>query len=142
MRVYLDNCCYNRPFDGQGDVRILLESIAKLDIQQQMRDGTLEYVWSSILDFEIDKSKFVVRSRQIRPWKAGAVVDICVDGEIRSRAKDFEAAGIKPADALHLACAEAAQCDWFFTVDRGILRKAKPLVSMRVANPMEFFAGD
>ena len=39
MRVYLDNCCYNRPFDDQAQVKVLLETIAKLDIQQKMRDG-------------------------------------------------------------------------------------------------------
>ena len=45
-------------------------------------------------------------------------------------------------DALHLACAEAAECDWFFTTDRGILKKARSLTPMRVANPVEFFGGD
>ena len=22
MRIYLDNCCYNRPFDEQGELRV------------------------------------------------------------------------------------------------------------------------
>ncbi len=26
MRVYLDNCCYNRPFDGQGNLRVAIET--------------------------------------------------------------------------------------------------------------------
>ena len=29
MRVYLDNCCYNRPFDPQSDLRIHVETVAK-----------------------------------------------------------------------------------------------------------------
>ena len=29
----------------------------------------------------------------------------------------------KAANAIHLACAEFASCDWFFAVDRGILKK-------------------
>ena len=33
MRVYLDNCCFNRPFDDQSQLRIRLETEAKLDIQ-------------------------------------------------------------------------------------------------------------
>ena len=41
MRVYLDNCCYNRPFDEQAQLRVVLETLAKLSIQQQMRDGVL-----------------------------------------------------------------------------------------------------
>ena len=32
MRIYLDNCCYNRPFDEQTQLRIRLETEAKLPI--------------------------------------------------------------------------------------------------------------
>ena len=142
MRVYLDNCCSNRPFDEQAQLRVVLETLAKLNIQQQMRDGVLEYVWSSVLDFEISKSRFLDRSLQIMPWAKGAVINVQIDDSIRFRAKEFEANGLKAMDALHVACAEAAECDWFFTTDRGILKKARNLISMRVANPVEFFGGD
>ena len=43
MRVYLDNCCYNRPFDEQGELRVVVETIAKLQIQALMRVGRIEY---------------------------------------------------------------------------------------------------
>ena len=46
MRVYLDNCCYNRPFDDQSQLKVRLETEAKLAIQAMMRTGVLEYVWS------------------------------------------------------------------------------------------------
>ena len=142
MRVYLDNCCYNRPFDEQAQLRVVLETLAKLNIQQQMRDGVLEYAWSSVLDFEISKSRFLDRSLQIMPWAKGAVINVQIDDSIRFRAKEFEANGLKAMDALHVACAEVAECDWFFTTDRGVLKKARNLTSMRVANPVEFFGGD
>ena len=142
MRVYLDNCCYNRPFDDQSQIKVLLETIAKLDIQQQMREGVIEYVWSSVLEFEVQKSKFLDRARQILSWVQGAAVNVRVNQSIRCRAKQFEGAGLKPVDALHVACAESAGCDWFFTTDWGILKKAKGLSSMRIANPVEFFGGD
>lgn len=142
MRVYLDNCCYNRPFDEQTQLKVLLETLAKLNIQQRMREGTLEYVWSSVLDFEARKSRFVDRARQILPWAGNAIVNVQVDDVIRARAKEFESAGLKPADSLHIACAESAGCDWFFTTDKGILKKARALTSMRVANPVEFIGGD
>lgn len=44
MRVYLDNCTFNRPFDDQTQIRIKLETEAKLYIQEKIRDGTLELV--------------------------------------------------------------------------------------------------
>ena len=42
MRVYLDNCCYNRPFDDQAQLSVRLETEAKLEVQRQMRSGKLE----------------------------------------------------------------------------------------------------
>jgi len=141
MRIYLDNCCYNRPFDGQTQVKVLIETLAKLTIQQQMREGSVEYAWSEVLDFEVGKSRFVDRKMQILPWAARAAVHVELNEGIRTRAKDFEAAGIKAMDSLHLACAESAGCDWFFTTDKGILGKAKRLTSMRVANPIEYVGG-
>ena len=37
MRIYLDNCTFNRPFDDQGQIRIRLESEAKLYIQEKIK---------------------------------------------------------------------------------------------------------
>jgi len=37
MRIYLDNCCYNRPFDDQNQLSVRLETEAKLAIQYMMR---------------------------------------------------------------------------------------------------------
>ena len=85
---------------------------------------------------------FIDRTMQILPWVHGAVVKVLVDDSIRARAKDFETAGVRPIDALHVACAESAGCDWFFTTDNGLIKKSKAQTSMRVANPVEFFGGD
>ena len=48
MKIYLDNCCFNRPFDDQSQLRILLEAEAKLRIQENIRSGTFELVWSYV----------------------------------------------------------------------------------------------
>ena len=42
MRIYLDNSCFNRPFDDQKQLRIKLETEAKLDIQRQISQRNLE----------------------------------------------------------------------------------------------------
>ena len=36
MRIYLDNCCYNRPFDDQSQLKIKIKTEAKLYIQQEI----------------------------------------------------------------------------------------------------------
>jgi len=38
MKIYLDNCCYNRPFDDQTQMRVFLESQAKIYIQTLVVD--------------------------------------------------------------------------------------------------------
>jgi len=46
MRVYLDNCCYNRPYDDQSQIRVFLEAHAKMYIQELIKTGVLELVSS------------------------------------------------------------------------------------------------
>jgi len=138
MRVYLDNCCYNRPFDEQDQAAVRLESEAKLLIQGMMRTGVVEYAWSFMLQLETSRNPDPQRKSAIRAWRSNATVDVAPSAEIRRRAREFREIGIKPADAIHLACAEMARCDWFFTVDRGILRRLQQHGSMRIANPIQF----
>ena len=52
LKLYLDNCCYNRPFDNQSQIKIHLETQAKLYIQAKIKDGIYSLVWSYILFYE------------------------------------------------------------------------------------------
>ena len=61
MKIYLDNCCFNRPFDDQSQIRIRLEAEAKLKIQIDIQDGKFELVWSYILDAENEANPFEER---------------------------------------------------------------------------------
>jgi len=58
MRIYFDNCCYNRPFDDQRQLRIRLESEAKLEIQAKILERKYELAWSYIIDFENELNPF------------------------------------------------------------------------------------
>ena len=58
--------------------------------------------------------------------------------EIERQAEVFMDLGVKAADAIHLASAASAACDWFITVDKGILKKIRNVGRMRVANPLEY----
>ncbi len=78
MRVYLDNCCFNRPFDDQRQLRIRLETEAKLRIQEAVRSGAVQLAWSYILDFENMNNPFGERREAIRGWRAYVTVD-CVE---------------------------------------------------------------
>ena len=138
MRVYLDNCCYNRPFDEQTQLKVCLETVAKLAVQLLMATHALEYAWSDILTYEVTQNPVRRRRRLILSWKENAVADVVSDEDVLARGKEFQQLGVKPKDALHLASALRAGCDWFLTTDRGILNKVEEIEGMRVANPIDF----
>lgn len=51
MLIYLDNCCFNRPYDNQSYGMIRIETEAKIFVQNYIKDNKIEFVWSFILDF-------------------------------------------------------------------------------------------
>ena len=52
MLIYMDLCCFNRPFDDQSFLAIQVETEAKLNIQEQIRQGKLDLCWSFVIDYE------------------------------------------------------------------------------------------
>ncbi len=56
---------------------------------------------------------------------ARAVQVIRVSDEIETRARAYNQAGLKPLDALHLACAVQAGSDYFCTCDDQLLRRSR-----------------
>jgi len=140
MRVYLDNCCYNRPFDEQSQLTVRLETVTKLAVQLMMATGVLQYVWSKALDYEISFNPFEQRRDAIKWWKVGAAEYVETTEELILRGEQIEAMGVKPKDALHLASAEKANCDFFLTTDRGILKKVNTLGQMRILTPVQFIS--
>ena len=66
MRVYLDNCCYNRPFDEQVQPAVRLETEAKLFVQSLMKKYVVEYAWSFVLRMEISRNPDFQRKKPLR----------------------------------------------------------------------------
>ena len=53
IRIYLDACCLNRPFDDQTQIRIRLEAEAVLMVLTQCGTGDWEWIGSEALGWEI-----------------------------------------------------------------------------------------
>jgi predicted nucleic acid-binding protein len=138
MKVYLDNCCFNRPFDDQSQTRIKLEAEAKLEIQQQIADGRITLVWSYILDFENAANPFEERREAVGRWKTRAAVDLAETPDILASARTLLQHGIRPKDALHLACALAAGCDYFLTTDDALIGRRASVAGIEIVNPLDF----
>lgn len=136
MRVYLDNCCFNRPFDDQSSLTIRIETEAKLDIQDKIKTGHLSLAWSYILDYENSSNPFIERQIEIQRWKELADSYTDETDEILKEMDDLVDVGLKPLDALHVACAVSMRCDCFLTVDKGILKKASKISTVNVVSPI------
>ena len=137
MRIYLDNCCYNRPFDDQIQLKIQLETQAKLHIQAKVMEGAYELVWSYILDYENGRNPYRERRLSIAPWKDVASDFVSEESEdILRFSESLVLKGIKPFDALHISCAVNARCDYFLTTDKKLLNVHIP--EIKIINPITF----
>lgn len=138
MKLYLDNCMFNRPYDDQSNLKVLLESEAKLKIQEDIRAGVYELVWSYILDYENNKNPFLERKEQIAKWKVYTKIDIEADENIINLANSINHLGLKKFDSLHIACAIKANADYFLTTDIGIIKKANLIQAINIKDPIDF----
>jgi len=138
MRVYLDNCCFNRPFDDQSQARVRLEAEAKLEIQQRIKDKGIELAWSYVLDYENQANPFEERRDVVARWKTAAAVDVEETGAIVQRAREIANRGLRAKDALHVACAMAAGCDFFLTTDDFVVKRMRGFAGIAVMDPTQF----
>ena len=138
MRIYMDNCCFNRPFDNQAQVRIRLETEAKLRIQERVVAGEIELVWSYILDYENAANPFEERRTAIGLWRRRAVADVSETPGLLQQATSLVALGLRSKDALHVACAIEAGCDYFLTTDDVLLKKLGGHNRMLATDPTTF----
>ena len=138
MRIYMDNCCFNRPFDDQSDIRIRLETEAKLYIQEKIINREIELAWSYIIDYENLFNPFEERRNTIDKWKSHAIIDIVETGDIINNAGLIRKFGVKNKDALHVACAIEAGCNYFLSTDDSLLQKLSGLDKIKVLNPISF----
>ncbi len=139
LRVYLDNCCFNRPYDNQSSELIRLETEAKLYIQGAILAGRLDLVWSFILDYENAANPYPDRRESIIEWKVLASDDVRPVASVRDRANAISTlTGIKAKDALHLACSIHANCDYFISTDRRLLKRSAGLPEVKAVGPLDF----
>lgn len=108
MRIYLDVCCLNRPFDDQSQERIRLEAEAILLIWQRIRAGEWQFVSSDMVLDEVAQTSDPHRRERLQALLTFASDVVRIDGTVKQRAREFVAAGITASDALHVACAENA----------------------------------
>jgi len=110
--------------------------MAKLYIQKHIQDQKLNLVWSYILSYENSQNFSEAKRVAIAQWEKLACEYIGKSDKVLTTAHEIENAGIRAADALHIACAIMANCDYLITVDKAMLKcKDKRII---LCNPIEF----
>jgi hypothetical protein len=140
MLVYLDICCFNRPFDDQSQLRVRLEAEAKLSIQEKIRAGSIKLAWSYMVDFENTANPFEERSNAILKWRSLATKDTDASPDIIATAERLNHLGFGKKDSIHLACAIATGCDCFLTTDDGVLKRRRLVNEIAILNPLDYVA--
>ncbi len=140
MKIYLDNCCYNRPFDDQTQERIHLESEAILTILKRGEIGVYQIIGSDILRLEIERMSDGVKKQRVKELYQVASMSISYSEEIKDRAAEIVSTSkIRNFDSLHIASAEVAGVDVLITTDDKLEKMAAKLnLKIKVMNPLKF----
>lgn len=141
MRVYLDMCCYNRPYDDQSQIKVSLETQAKLHIQDLIQKRRLELVTSYMLRYECGQNPYEMRRKAIMQFvdmHTMAYVGLERKGEIESIAREIMSTGVKFKDACHVASAIYAECEYFISTDMRLLKYRTRKI--KLVTPIEFVA--
>ena len=139
MRVYLDNCCYNRPYDDQSQFLVSLEAQSKMVIQNMIKSGQLELATSYMLRYENGRNPYEMRKNRIADFMDNyetAFVSLKYEAVAERMADDIMATGVKHADAVHVACAIISECQYFLTTDKRLLKYKTDKV--KIMTPIDF----
>ena len=139
LKIYLDNCCYNRPYDDQSQLSINLEALAKLSIQQEIREGKVDLVTSYILLAENAANRFEAKRKDIQAFidkQTHTFVSEASGSKVKEAAKEIMNSGVKLMDACHIACAIVAGCDYFISTDKRLLKYHSNQI--KIVNPTTY----
>lgn len=140
MRVYLDNCCFNRPYDDQSQLSISLETQAKIHIQDAIKKGHLELATSFILNYENSQNPYLEKRGKIGEFLSSHssvhIGNQDFEAKVQPLSAEIKATGVKAKDAYHVASAIVAGCDYFLTTDKRLLRYRTDKI--KLLNPIDF----
>jgi predicted nucleic acid-binding protein len=134
----MDNCCFNRPFDDQSQLRIKLETEAKTRIQEYVLKQEIMLVWSYMLDYENDMNPFEERRSSIQTWEELAEIVVEENADITKISDKLFKIGLRAKDSIHISCAIDAGCDYFLTTDDKILSRNNLVREIEISDPIDF----
>lgn len=142
LKIYLDSCVYNRPFDDyRKDERIFIEAVAFYILLNLVEDGRIRLINSDALAYENEQIADMERKRRVKTYLDRSAYFVELSEQIIERARNIIRYGFKSLDALHIAMAENGLAEYFVTCDDDIIRKGKSLqdkLKVKVRGVLEF----
>ncbi|NJD68096.1 MAG: nucleic acid-binding protein [Candidatus Methylomirabilota bacterium] len=132
-------CGVQRPLDTKTQPRIAVEAEAILGVLTLCEAGQVELMTSDIMVFELERNPHPVRKEYALRVLTKATAFIRTDRHVEERARAFEAEGVKPLDALHLASAVVGGAEYFCTCDDKFLKQARAVDTgqTKAVSPLE-----
>ena len=127
MRLYIDNCCLQRPLDDQTQPRIRVETEAVFAVLAAVQAGEQSLLGSEALEYEVSRIPDEARRNEVLAVLALASERLQLTDSVEALALTFEQSGLRAMDAIHLALASTAKADFFCTCDDKLFLKAKTL---------------
>jgi len=139
LKIYMDNCCYNRPFDDMTQVKLKNEATAKMYIQSLVKFQSLALYSSFMLSYEIDKSPHERNKEHISQFVdqySSFHIGEKRESEVLPISAEITKKGIHYKDSVHLACSMIAGCDYFITTDKRVLKYKTEKI--KIVDPIQF----
>ena len=139
MLVYFDTCAVQRPLDDLSQLRVRLEADAVVALIELCETGFLELVASAVHGAENAENPYPDRHAHAANVLSLASHYAPATPAVVGRAAEYERAGIKRLDALHLASAVVAGAAFFCTTDDLLLRRGRSVETdaTSVVSPLE-----
>jgi hypothetical protein len=100
-KIYMDVCCWNRPFDDQTQARVRLEAEAVLAVVSEIERGHSQLLHSEVVDLEIANAPGLQRRERLQTLVPSRHQYVRYDQGISTRALEMERRGFAGIDALH-----------------------------------------
>ncbi len=140
MKIYLDNCCYNRIFDDRSNSQIYFERNSVMLILELIEKASVELVGSEMLIKEMNEVNDSYKKSLLQMMYGLCSEEIRVNSAILDRAEEIRhSSNIKYKDSIHLAGAEAAKADALLTTDKKFINNVNRIrIGTRIMNPNQW----
>ena len=141
VKVYFDNCCYNRPYDDQTQAKVQMETNAIMDIIKYAEQDKCIIYSSIAVEFEMNNNKDLEKKNNVIIfYDSIKTKKIKLQKSVDARAEElFNKYNIKFKDSLHIAYCELENIDYLISTDKLFINaSSRADLKVKVINPRDF----